>query len=60
MAFPPPLETKISSWWNIEVEGTAMYMVAQKLKNVKRNIKVWNKLDFGHIFQDKDEKTDKI
>ena len=46
----PTLETKISSWWNIEVEGTAMYKVAQKLKNVKRNIKIWNKSDFGHIF----------
>ena len=34
------LETKISSWWKIEVEGTAMFRVAQKLKNVKRNIKV--------------------
>ena len=42
------------------VEGTIMYKVAQKLKNVKRNIKIWNKFGFGHIFQDKDEKTDQL
>ena len=54
------LETKIYSWWNIVMEGTTMYRVAQKLKNMKRNIKFWKKSDFGHIFQDKDEKTDHI
>ena len=54
------LETKISSWWNIELEGTTMFRVAQKLKNVKRNIKFWNKTNFGHLFQEKDEKTDQL
>ena len=38
------------------MEGTAMFRIAQKLKNVKRNIKVWYKSDFGHIFQEKVEK----
>ena len=54
------LESKISSWWNIEVVGTAMYRVAHKLKNVKRNIKIWNKSNFGHIFQDKDDKSNQL
>ncbi len=46
----PALEGNISHWWSIEVEGTAMYRVSQKLKNVKRNIKSWNRTNFGHIF----------
>ena len=37
-----------------------MFRISQKLKNVKRNIKVWNKLDFGNIFQEKDEKIDQL
>ena len=56
----PALEGNISHWWSIEVEGTAMYRVAQKLKNVKRNIKSWNRTDFGDIFQEKDEITDRL
>jgi hypothetical protein len=40
------------------VEGIAMFRVAKKLRNVKCNIKVWNKTDFGHIFQAKEEMSD--
>ena len=56
----PDLEAMISSCWNIEVEGIAMFSIAKKLKNVIKNIKFWNKLDFGHIFDEKDEKKDHL
>ena len=35
------------------MEGTTMYRVARKLNNVKRMVKAWKKLGFGHIFSDK-------
>ena len=28
-----------------------MFKVAKKLKDIKFNVKKWNKLDFGNIFQ---------
>ena len=51
----PDLQNKICYWWGVEVEGIAMFSVAKKLTNVKQMIKVQNKIDFGHIFQDKEE-----
>ena len=30
-----------------------MFRVVAKLKNVKKNIKIWNKTTFGNIFQNK-------
>ena len=47
------LETLIKEWWGIKVEGTTMFRVATKLKNVKKNIKIWNKNTFGNIFKNK-------
>ena len=35
----PNLESLIKEWWNIRVEGTAMFRVAPKLNNVKKNMK---------------------
>lgn len=35
----PNLEKSIANWWNLDVNGTAMYKVAKKLKNIKTNIK---------------------
>lgn len=49
----PSLENLIKEWWSIRVEGTAMFKVAAKLKNVLKNIKIWNKETFGNIFQNK-------
>ena len=43
----------ILEWWNIHIEGSAMFKVAKKLRNVKLNIRKWNKLDFGNIFHSK-------
>ena len=45
------LETLIKEWWGIKVEGTTMFRVVAKLKNVKKNIKKWNKNTFGNIFE---------
>lgn len=39
-------------WKNFKPpDGTKMYQFQQKLKNLKNNIKHWNKLTFGNIFQ---------
>ena len=37
-----------------------MFKVSRKLRNVKRMVKVWNKSDFGHIFHEKDDLSDKL
>ena len=42
------------------MEGTAMFRVSRKLSNVKRMVKVWNKMDFGHIFHEKEEFSKKL
>ena len=42
-------------WWDIQVDGTTMFKVAAKLKNVKKKIKIWNKNSFGNIFDKKDK-----
>ena len=39
--------------WNIDIEGTTLYRVASKLKNVKREVKIWNKNSFRNIFDNK-------
>ena len=51
----PGLESLIRVWWNIHVDGTTMFKVAAKLKNVKKNIKIWNKNTFGNIFESKNK-----
>ncbi|XP_057846007.1 uncharacterized protein LOC131055558 [Cryptomeria japonica] len=40
----------IKKWWAIDVKDTAMYRMAKKLRNVKDNIKKWNKEVFGDLF----------
>ena len=37
------------------MEGATRFKVARKLSNVKRMIKFWNKMAFGHIFHDKED-----
>lgn len=49
----PNLEKAIEKWWSIEVKGTAMYRIAKKLRNVKDNIKNWNKEVFSDLFATK-------
>ena len=47
----PQFKIKSEDWWNIEVEGTALYKVASKLRNVKKEARIWNKRCFGNIFE---------
>ncbi|KAH9297832.1 hypothetical protein KI387_029514, partial [Taxus chinensis] len=34
---------KIKEWWGWNGEGTAQFRLVQKLKNVKKQVKIWNK-----------------
>ena len=56
----PGLETLINEWWNIKFDGSAMFRVAKKLRNVKDNIKKWNRDTFGNIFENKRKIIKKI
>ena len=51
----PQFESKLIEWWNIDVDGIALYRIASKLKNVKKEVKVWNKECFGNIFEIKEK-----
>ena len=42
------------------MEGYSMFRVSNKLSNVKRMIKVWNKIYFGHIFHEKEDFSVKL
>lgn len=44
----------ISKWWNVDIQGTAMFRVANKLANIISNIQLWNKVSFSNIFQIKE------
>lgn len=46
----PNLVQVIEKWWYIDVKGTAMYRITKKLRNVKENIKKWNKEVFRDLF----------
>ena len=56
----PSLSDKIKEWWGIDVDDTTMYKLAKKLKNIKMEIRKWNKMDFGNIFQSKDGFLEKL
>ncbi|XP_059068841.1 uncharacterized protein LOC131859266 [Cryptomeria japonica] len=51
----PDIHDNISKWWNVDIQGTAMFRVAKKLSNVKSNIQLWNKSSFSNIFQIKEK-----
>jgi hypothetical protein len=41
-----------SRWKNAEIShGSLMFRFQQKLKNFKQQLKIWNKMVFGNIFQ---------
>ena len=49
----PQFESKLVDWWSIDIDGMTLYRIASKLKNVKREVKTWNKNCFGNIFEKK-------
>lgn len=51
----PALKEEIRKWWNIRIQGTAMFRIAKKLREVKYNFKKWKKESFGNIFRIKSE-----
>ena len=42
------------------LDGTAMYRLAQKLDNIRRNVKGWAKSSFGDLFKIKGEVEEKL
>lgn len=48
------LSNLVHDWWNIQVDGLAIFRVAEKLANVKDNVRKWNQTSFGHIFLEKE------
>ena len=42
----PHFKRKLEEWWNIEVDGTTLYKVATKLRNVKMEARIQNKKMF--------------
>ncbi|XP_077227627.1 uncharacterized protein LOC143860719 [Tasmannia lanceolata] len=50
----------LSSARSIPVDGTALELLAIKLKNTKRSLKSWNKDQFGNIFQNVKDAEDLV
>lgn len=45
----PHFEATMREAWNKEVQGTGMYKIVKKLKNVKIELKVLNKEGFSYL-----------
>jgi len=41
----------ISKWQRYEVQGSGIYVLKEKLKKLKADLKVWNKDTFGNLNQ---------
>uniref|UniRef100_A0A2N9HT72 Reverse transcriptase zinc-binding domain-containing protein n=1 Tax=Fagus sylvatica TaxID=28930 RepID=A0A2N9HT72_FAGSY len=47
---------RVKSWWeSYSVMGTPSYVFAYKLKALKADLKIWNDIEFGHIFVQKQQ-----
>lgn len=49
------IHDKIMEWWNIDIQGMAMFHISKNLSKVKSNIQHWNKSSFGNSFKIKDK-----
>lgn len=49
------LKVNMKQWWEepIRKKGTYMFIIYQKIKNLKGKLKEWNKSIFGNIFDDR-------
>ena len=58
----PSFMENIQNWWNQTTirSDNIMYIIQQKLKIIKTNLKQWNKDTFGNIFQAKRELEEKM
>lgn len=58
----PNFVDKVKKWWQEVrvVKGSKMFMLQQKLKPIKEQLKMWNKYDFGNSFQQKKDTEVKI
>lgn len=46
----PSLYSSIKSWWYVEIDGTALFCIAKKLKVAKEKDRKWNKETFVDIY----------
>ena len=56
----PSFDTFLEKWWNVEVDGTTLFRIVVKLKNVKKKVREWNKSLFGNIFEAKSTLKDNL
>jgi len=51
----PNFQGKVHEWWQASEPqtGHCMYRFQQRLKQLRQRIRVWNKEEFGNIFEDK-------
>ena len=56
----PKFKERVQDWWNIRIDGIAMYRLTQKLDNIRRNVKGWAKSSFGDLFKIKGEVEEKL
>ena len=51
----------INGWWhNIEVRGTGNYVLTEKLKVLKGNLRIWNKEAFRKVEERKKSALEKV
>jgi len=51
----PNFKSKVKEWWaeSTSQRGNCMYRFQQRLKSLKNKLKIWNREEFGNIFEDK-------
>lgn len=50
----------LKEWWKYEAKGTTMYMLSQKLGEVKRRVNKWNKEIFRNMEERKLEREGEL
>jgi len=51
----PKFTSNIDTWRreDLNIQGTKMFLLQQKLKHINSRLKDWNKKEFGNIFKAK-------
>ena len=51
----------VKEWWrNYNINGNEIWILKEKLKRLKKDLKVWNKEVFGHVDRSKENIMSKI